>query len=290
MLAEIQRACAALPAEGPITKDAFNSVSRVNATTCQRHFGSWKATLEAAGLGDRYGGPATISAKMLACKSRYLTNEELLDELRRVAGLVGGIGLTVRQVEEHSTAISGAVVRSRFGSWRAALVAAGIPGSSHGNRWTEEDYFENLLAVWTHCRRAPRYAEMQLAPSLIGGSTYVKKFGSWTAAKHAFSERITSDIRLADAGQARPSPSSQRTLTSPSRRAEDQREIRLGLRYEVLRRDHFKCVTCGRTATDIACVLHVDHVEPFSKGGKTEKENLRSLCDFCNLGKGDRPA
>lgn len=58
------------------------------------------------------------------------------------------------------------------------------------------------------------------------------------------------------------------------------------LRYEILRRDGFKCVICGRTRNDGA-KLHVDHIKPVSKGGLTEESNLRTLCDMCNLGKSD---
>ena len=34
--------------------------------------------------------------------------------------------------------------------------------------------------------------------------------------------------------------------------------------------------------------LHVDHIKPVSKGGKTELSNLRTLCERCNLGKSDK--
>jgi len=59
------------------------------------------------------------------------------------------------------------------------------------------------------------------------------------------------------------------------------------LRYEILKRDGFKCQLCGATAQDGA-KLHVDHIIPVSKGGKTEESNLRTLCDQCNLGKKDK--
>lgn len=59
------------------------------------------------------------------------------------------------------------------------------------------------------------------------------------------------------------------------------------LRYDVLKRDGFRCVICGRTADD-GVKLHVYHIKPVSKGGKTEYENLRTLCDQCNFGKSNK--
>lgn len=59
------------------------------------------------------------------------------------------------------------------------------------------------------------------------------------------------------------------------------------IRYDILKRDHFRCVLCGRSAED-GVKLHVDHIIPVSKGGKTEYLNLRTLCDACNLGKKDK--
>ena len=59
------------------------------------------------------------------------------------------------------------------------------------------------------------------------------------------------------------------------------------LRYDILKRDSFKCTICGATAQEGA-KLHVDHIVPISKGGKTIKSNLRTLCSSCNLGKGNK--
>lgn len=60
-----------------------------------------------------------------------------------------------------------------------------------------------------------------------------------------------------------------------------------GLRYKILKRDNFKCQICGSTQFD-GVSLHIDHIFPVSKGGKTEESNLRVLCDSCNLGKSDK--
>ena len=58
------------------------------------------------------------------------------------------------------------------------------------------------------------------------------------------------------------------------------------LRYDILRRDGFRCTICGRGQED-GVKLHVDHIRPVSKGGRTIPENLRTLCQDCNLGKSD---
>lgn len=67
--------------------------------------------------------------------------------------------------------------------------------------------------------------------------------------------------------------------------AEQRRLMSDSLRYDVMRRDGFRCQICGITAKEGA-KLHVDHIRPVSKGGRTEISNLRTLCDRCNLGKG----
>lgn len=59
------------------------------------------------------------------------------------------------------------------------------------------------------------------------------------------------------------------------------------LRYDVLKRDGFRCRICGATAQD-GVKLHVDHIIPISKGGKTEMHNLQTLCEKCNLGKSNK--
>ncbi|WEX18938.1 HNH endonuclease [Pseudomonas sp. G11] len=57
-------------------------------------------------------------------------------------------------------------------------------------------------------------------------------------------------------------------------------------RFEVFKRDSFTCQYCGSKAPDV--VLHVDHINPVSKGGENEIINLITSCVACNLGKSDR--
>ena len=59
------------------------------------------------------------------------------------------------------------------------------------------------------------------------------------------------------------------------------------MRYDVLRRDGFKCVLCGASAKD-GVRLQVDHIMPVSKGGRSVMSNLRTLCERCNTGKSNK--
>ena len=64
-------------------------------------------------------------------------------------------------------------------------------------------------------------------------------------------------------------------------------KLTAGLRYDILKRDGYKCKICGRSTKD-GVKLHVDHIIPIAKGGKTVPENLQTLCQDCNLGKGTK--
>lgn len=58
------------------------------------------------------------------------------------------------------------------------------------------------------------------------------------------------------------------------------------LRWDILRRDTFACVTCGFAPPDGA-ELRVDHITPVQEGGAlTAPDNLITLCQRCNSGKG----
>jgi hypothetical protein len=58
------------------------------------------------------------------------------------------------------------------------------------------------------------------------------------------------------------------------------------LRFEIFKRDRFRCVYCGRTPPVI--VLHVDHFVPVAGGGDNDPANLFTSCSDCNLGKSDK--
>jgi hypothetical protein len=58
------------------------------------------------------------------------------------------------------------------------------------------------------------------------------------------------------------------------------------LRFDVFKRDGFKCQYCGGEAPKV--ILQVDHIDPVAKGGKNDILNLITACFECNSGKSDR--
>jgi len=58
------------------------------------------------------------------------------------------------------------------------------------------------------------------------------------------------------------------------------------IRWEVLKRDKFRCVYCGAKASD-GIKLEVDHVIPRSAGGENSLSNLVTACERCNRAKRD---
>ncbi|MEU4683456.1 HNH endonuclease [Streptomyces xinghaiensis] len=57
------------------------------------------------------------------------------------------------------------------------------------------------------------------------------------------------------------------------------------LRMQVLKRDGFRCVACGRRASDYTNIeLHVHHLVPWRMAGPTAEENLVTLCGTCHKG------
>jgi hypothetical protein len=59
------------------------------------------------------------------------------------------------------------------------------------------------------------------------------------------------------------------------------------LRDAILRRDNWTCQICGNSVfKEPNLLLEVDHIIPVARGGKTEPNNLQTLCWKCNRNKG----
>lgn len=65
-----------------------------------------------------------------------------------------------------------------------------------------------------------------------------------------------------------------------------RKSIPKSVRFEVFKRDSFKCQYCGASAPDV--ILEVDHIVPVAEGGENDMMNLITSCRDCNRGKGKK--
>jgi hypothetical protein len=286
ILEEIRRVAASCGTTR-LKREDFNKLSRVSSDTIKRRFGGWKEGLEAAGLGHLYGGPA-VTAKMKAQKGRELTDPELLQELVRISLIVGRKDLVVDDINSHSL-VGENIFAARFGTFSAALLKAGLEVRPKSRRYTDEECYENLYAVWEHYGRKPTFREMNSLPSVVGSEAYKVRFERWSLAIQSFLERVNQDSDRIDISNSEAVITELPTDLSLEKLPAEPRKVPLGLRFKVLVRDRYRCVLCGdNPPKNPDCSLHVDHILPWSKGGKTEIENLRTLCQPCNIGRGNR--
>jgi len=266
-----------------LTKKEYCKYSKISGNTVNNYFISWHEALTAAGLQNK-SNHRVPTLKLKKQGGKFLSNDDILKELKNTAKKIGKETITMKELDENSSLISGSTVSGRFG-WKKGLELAGLKITPLGKRYSDEECFNNLLNIWSYYRRQPTTEEMKKSPSLAGPKAYTKRWGSWTKALESFVEEVNKTS--GETKEIKPTifiEKNQKTTV----KIEDKRDIPIGLRYKVLSRDNFKCVICGdHPASDPKCKLHIDHIEPFSKGGKTKIENLRTLCNRCNIGKSD---
>ena len=165
---------------------------------------------------------------------------------------------------------------NHFGTWNNLLNKLNIKTSRTVEHLTKEDIFILIEKLWIDFGRQPNMRDFE-AKTRHTKKIIISRFGKWSICLKEFvawenkrkqitNQNITEELK-------------HKTPREPSK----------SLRYDVMKRDHFKCVLCGKSpANDPNIELHVDHIVPYSEGGETVLENLQTLCSECNLGKGNK--
>ena len=229
------------------------------------------------------------------------SESKILDELEKTAQHFNYIEFSKRNFTKFS-GMSVTPIQNQYGSWKNGLAALKKHLQQKGldlsprpyapqRIYSNKDLFDEMGRIWQIVGQRPSKTEWETTEPKISITAYKKRFGSWTRACQKFIEykmdrEISSDnfIRF-DGKELLVHERGERIGYSK----ENSRNVSLSLRLKVLNRDNFKCVFCGKSpATDFGTKLHIDHIVPFSKGGKSTLENLQTLCEDCNLGKSDR--
>lgn len=219
--------------------------------------------------GDLFGEAVDFK---LRTNARYFSNEELLNDLKRVAGLLSRKAVGHREYDKIGK-FSYKSYRSRFGSWNQALRKAGLDIIRY-RMVPQQELFDNLENIWRRLGRQPYYGEVRKPFSKYAVTVYRRRFGGWFKACEAFVRSKKGDPQFVKLLRQK--------ATSNSRTISEK------LRLQIFKRDHYACIICGDSpAMRRGITLHVDHITPFSKGGDGSLSNLRTLCSKCNLGKGN---
>ncbi len=216
--------------------------------------------------------------------NRNVPDNELIDDLKRVAERLGLNKISSRQYNDSGAKYMAGTIATRFGSWNKALEKADLNLVNHRDV-SEEDLFKNLEDVWLNVGKQPTFRNMKPPISEYSTHQYVTKFGTWIKALEAFIEFINStadfekEVTPEEDGLQNDSEEEtvfkHKTKRNPSER----------LKVQVLMRDGKKCRLCGITV--IGNDIHFDHIFPWSKGGETILENLQILCKPHNFAKGN---
>lgn len=202
----------------------------------------------------------------------YADDKELLADLQRVAGLLNKKTITQKEYNTNGKYHFATYFR-RFGGWNKALQKAGLKVGLNMTI-TNQELFDNLEIIWRTLGRQPFVNEIKKSLSEFNHTTYQRRFGSWLKACEAFIKHKKGDIEFIKLINEK----------SSSR----NKSINEKTRLKVLKRDNYKCVYCGKSpAIHPGIILHIDHIKPFSKDGDNSLENLQTLCNKCNLGKGN---
>jgi hypothetical protein len=203
-----------------------------------------------------------------------VSNDEILADMRRVASEFGASRLPARLYQSYGK-YSHTTASKRYGSWNAALTAAGLQVLNEMNV-SDDDLFGNIEQLWVRLGRQPRKRELLPPMSHYSERPYTRRFGAWRQALEAFVQwaEIASDKDF-------------QPLDKSHGRRRTSRDPNSALRWRVANRDGFRCRHCGKSpAINAGVTLHIDHIIPWSKGGETVLENLQTLCSECNIGKG----
>ena len=220
----------------------------------------------------------------------------MIDELEKAAKTFNYIEFGWRDFDKVA-GISANVVKREFDGWKKALSALKkslnqkgmnlslrpfAPNSIH----SDKEMFEEMDRIWHKFGHRPSRNEWESSEPKISYNIYKQRFDGWQNACLKFIEhKMGGDILVDDFVIVTPEVHIGNKIEY---KKENSRNVSPGLKVKILYRDNFRCVLCGKSpSTDFGTKLDIDHIVPFSKGGKSTLENLQTLCKDCNLGKSD---
>ena len=146
----------------PTHRDTKKESSMPSANAYIQRFGTWNNALKLAGL-------------QVNKKHRHMTDEELLEALRKLAKK---LGKTPRQqdLSKDSSMPSSATYIKRFGGWNNAIRMAGLQINKN---FSDKELLDMLRDFAKKLGKTPSLRNLEKDPSMPSAKTFTSHFGSW---------------------------------------------------------------------------------------------------------------
>lgn len=270
-----------------ISISTYKKFGKYSQTAIQNHFGTWTNALIMAGLRN----------ERTTSELKLISDDDYIADVQGIASLLNSDTVGYDDYKKYGK-YSAEHIFKRFSTWEDFLLKASLkPTGFSKHKITKEELFTEIERIWILLGRQPTSTDIiKHRVSKYSIDTYKRRFGGWRKALEAFVDFINSDnmeepscISDTPKDNKDESVSSSKTDLKPHIQKfvhSTSRNINTRLRFQVLKRDHFKCCACGASpAKNPAVELEVDHIIAWANGGETVLENLQTLCKECNNGK-----
>lgn len=212
-------------------------------------------------------------------KGSVRTKGEIIDSLKQFAREKGTSSFTQKQYDAWKhRALCARQIAERFGSWAIAMEQAGFE-PMWGPSKSPVEMVETFMDCWEEHDDAPTVKALSSYLKRTSSKYTVHMYGRYFGGVRRLAQRV-SDFQLGKISEAQ---LTERYVSEGNTR----RPLSPKLRLDVLTRDNFCCVLCGRSTKVHGVALEVDHKVPVAQGGSNEMDNLQTLCKDCNRGKRD---
>lgn len=191
-----------------------------------------------------------------------IPREKIIGELAKVAEKHQYTRFTSKDFLSEAS-IGHQVVFREFGTWEEAmrvlterlkqknLTLKPRTKPKRKDAYTQKQLFDEMQRIWSKIGHRPSKIEWEQSDPKINYNTVRRHFNGWTNACLKFIEYITGEAVVENkAILEKPDNQPKKKVNYEP---ENNRTIPLGIRLEVLARDNFRCIYCGRSpSTDIA--------------------------------------
>lgn len=217
-----------------ISRSEYESNGRYSASPYIRCFGSWINALSVAGL------------ETQRAKDDYIriSDQSLIEDIKNVAIMLNKDSISTKEYSENGS-YKVQTILSRFGSWSKALNLAELKPTNY-KEISDTDLFEEIEKIWVNKGSQPTTTDIKNGLSKYSLNTYLRRFGGWRNALKSFLDYIDEEYVNAERNKKHNNNKYTKSNKKTFKRR-TPRDPNLKLRFQVLRRDNFKCCMCGRS-------------------------------------------